>query len=79
MFSGITVPIKNRMLYLEKIDAEDRKDATPRLKRLRQIPPETGKFISLIASNCPKGNYIEIGTSAGYSTLWLSVVAKEKK
>lgn len=66
------------MEYLLEIDKRDRNDGTPRLQRLRQIPPETGKFIALLAANCPvDGEFIEIGTSAGYSTLWLSLTAKE--
>jgi caffeoyl-CoA O-methyltransferase len=78
MFSEISSQMKKRMNFLETLDTKDRNDGTERLKRLRQIPPETGKFISLLASNCPDGEYIEIGTSAGYSTMWLSLVAKDK-
>jgi len=65
------------MKYLENIDAKDRRDRTPPLQRLRQIPPETGKFIALLAASAPKGTYLEIGTSAGYSTLWLALACKE--
>jgi len=71
------VEIKERMLYLEGIDFKDRRDGTPRLKRLRQIPPETGKFVSLLAASAPPGVYIEIGTSAGYSALWLSLACMQ--
>jgi len=39
--------------------------------RLRQIPPETGLLIALLAASAPSGSLIEIGTSAGYSTLCL--------
>lgn len=39
------------MLYLESIDDRDREDGTPRMQRLRQIPPETGKFLALTARN----------------------------
>ena len=78
MFNEISEKMKLRMAFLEDIDKKDRIDGTERSKRLRQIPPETGKFISLIASNCPNGEIIEIGTSAGYSTMWLSLVAKER-
>jgi predicted O-methyltransferase YrrM len=78
MFHDITTEVLKRMDYLEGIDQKDRNDGTPRMQRLRQIPPETGKFIALIASNCPNGEFIEIGTSAGYSTMWLSLVAKER-
>ncbi len=78
MFHEISPEIFQRMSYLEGIDRKDRNDGTPRMRRLRQVPPETGKFISLIASNCPNGEFIETGTSAGYSTMWLSLAAKER-
>lgn len=78
MFHNIPKKILDRMKYLEAIDKMDRIDGTDRMKRLRQIPPETGKFIAILAAMCPVGNYIDVGTSAGYSTLWLSLVAKEK-
>ena len=47
------------------------------MKRLRQIPPETGRFLAIIAASSPDGLMVEIGTSAGYSTLWLSLAARE--
>ena len=78
MFQSITNEMKSRMNELETEDAKDRIDGTPRLARLRQIPPETGKFIALMASMAPSGQFIEIGTSAGYSTMWLSLAAKMK-
>jgi predicted O-methyltransferase YrrM len=64
------------MKYLEQIDAKDREDGTPRFQRLRQIPPETGKFLALLAANAPKGIYLEIGASAGYSTLWIALACE---
>lgn len=76
MFHTIRPSITDRMRYLEEADAKDRSDGTPRLQRLRQIPPETGRFIALLAANAPEGVYIEVGTSAGYSTLWLSLAAE---
>jgi hypothetical protein len=48
MLHNIPEPVKKRMKYLEKIDAEDRVDKTPRMEILRQIPPETGKPFSII-------------------------------
>ncbi len=78
MFFEITEKMKARMEHLENIDKKDRSNGTERMKRLRQIPPETGKFIALLASMCPDGNYLEIGTSAGYSTMWLSLAIKKK-
>ena len=73
MFHNISQAIQERMTYLEMIDAQDRQDGTPRLQRMRQIPPETGKFLALIAAGAPAGDILEIGASAGYSTLWLAL------
>jgi len=64
------------MAELERIDSHDRTDGTPRMKRLRQIPPEVGKFIAILAAAAPAGRWIEIGTSAGYSTLWLALACR---
>ena len=76
MFHDLPEAILNRMHYLEMRDAQDRDDGTPRLRRLRQIPPDTGKFLSILAASAPKGEFIEIGTSAGYSTLWIALACK---
>jgi predicted O-methyltransferase YrrM len=64
------------MKYLEHMDALDRNGRTPREKRLRQIPPEMGKFIAILAMGAPEGALIEIGTSAGYSALWLTLACR---
>jgi predicted O-methyltransferase YrrM len=79
MFHKIPKPILDRMKELEEIDTQDRQDGTPRIKRLRQVPPETGKVLAFLAYTVPtQGAWLEIGTSAGYSALWLSLAAKEK-
>jgi caffeoyl-CoA O-methyltransferase len=71
MFNPIPKAILDRMIYLEAIDARDRQDGTPKAQRLRQIPPETGRFLALLAASAPPGAVLEIGTSGGYSSLWL--------
>ncbi|MFW9999678.1 MAG: O-methyltransferase [Candidatus Hodarchaeota archaeon] len=76
MFHKISDSIKKRMEYLEDLDSKDRVDGTSRMERLRQIPPETGKFVSLLAASAPKGEFLEIGTSAGYSALWIALACK---
>lgn len=76
MFQNIPHPILNRMQALEEIDARDRVDGTPRMERLRQIRPSTGKFLAILAAGAPAGDFIEIGASAGYSTLWLALAAR---
>jgi caffeoyl-CoA O-methyltransferase len=76
MFHSIRKSVLDRMRYLEEVDSRDRQDGTPRLKRLRQIPPETGRFLALMAAGAPEGTFLEIGTSAGYSTLWLALACE---
>jgi caffeoyl-CoA O-methyltransferase len=77
MFHDIPQAILARMRELEQIDARDRADGTPHKKRLRQISPEVGRFIAVLGASAPSGRYIEIGTSAGYSTMWLSLACRE--
>jgi predicted O-methyltransferase YrrM len=77
MFTDIPPVILARMRNLEDLDHRDRQDGTPRLQRLRQVPPETGRFIALLAAMAPAGAYVELGTSAGYSTLWLALACRE--
>lgn len=76
MFHNISDVVKKRMRFLENIDSKDREDGTSRMQRMRQIPPETGKFISLLAASAPRGEFIEIGTSAGYSSLWIALACQ---
>ncbi len=72
MFNDLSVDVLAVMHELEVRDERDRDDGTPHLERLRQITPDTGRFIALWAAASPAGAMIEIGTSAGYSALWLA-------
>ena len=71
MFNDQSADVLEVMHDLEVRDEHDRVNGTPHLERLRQITPETGRFIALWAAAAPAGAMIEIGTSAGYSALWL--------
>jgi caffeoyl-CoA O-methyltransferase len=77
MFQKIRPAILERMRALEEIDRKDREDGTSRLHRLCQIPPETGKFLALLAAGTPDGLWLEIGTSAGYSAMWLALACEQ--
>jgi predicted O-methyltransferase YrrM len=78
VFSDISEPMLERMRELEAIDAVDREDGTPRLERLRQVPPETGRFLALLAASSPPGEWVEIGASAGYSAMWIALACRER-
>ena len=78
MFHNISELVIRRMNYLESLDSKDRVDGTPRMERLRQIPPETGKFLAILAASAPNGDFLEIGTSGGYSTMWIALACIER-
>jgi predicted O-methyltransferase YrrM len=68
----------DRMAQLEAMDAIDRENDTPMTERLRQVPPQTGKLLALLAACAPQGQFLEIGTSAGYSGLWISLACRQQ-
>ena len=77
MFHNIPDRVLKRMRYLERLDAEHRRQSAKfHFDRLRQVPPATGKFLALLAASAPEGTYLELGTSGGYSSLWLSLAAR---
>ena len=76
MFHNIPEPVLRRMKFLEEADAVDRADGTPIAKRLKQITPEVGRLLAILLASAPPGDCIEIGTSAGYSTLWLAFACR---
>ena len=78
MFHNIHPLVLKQMRELEAQNARDREDGTPRLQRLRQIPLESGKFLALLCASAPKGGVLEVGTSGGYSSLWLSLACRER-
>lgn len=78
MFHNIPLPVLKRMQALEAQDALDREDGTPRQQRLRQVPPVTGKFLALLCASAPPGEVLEVGTSGGYSSLWLWLACRER-
>ena len=77
MFHPIPERILNLMKQMERQDAAERLDGTPRSRRLRQVTPETGRYLALQAAMAPRGKWVEVGTSGGYSTLWLALAAME--
>ena len=76
VFSDLPAAMAQRMRELEELDARDRADGTPLARRLRQVPASTGRFLSLLCATAPAGAVVEIGTSAGYSTLWLALACR---
>jgi predicted O-methyltransferase YrrM len=64
------------MRRLGEQDARDRVDGSPRELGLRQIPREVGEFLHTLVLATDARRVVEIGTSGGYSTLWLALAAQ---
>ena len=75
MLQNVPEKILKRMQWLEELNQKEKTGeiSIEHFDRLRQIPPETGRFLFMMALCAPEGNFIEIGTSAGYSTLWITL------
>jgi predicted O-methyltransferase YrrM len=52
-------------------ERHDRREAN-RLRRYRNITHDTGEFLSLLVQALPARRVLEVGTSNGYSALWLA-------
>jgi predicted O-methyltransferase YrrM len=58
-------------------DAGERERDVARSVRLRQIMPDVGRLLhTLVLATRPR-SIIEIGTSGGYSTIWLATAARD--
>ena len=64
------------MAELHDRDLADRTDGTPQAARLRAISPEVGQFLVTLTLAVHATTIVEVGTSGGYSTLWLAVAAR---
>ncbi len=60
---------------LEDRDRHERALGLPPEQRGRSIPREVGQFLSLMAKAAKAREILEIGTSIGYSTIWLGLAA----
>lgn len=69
--------IRSVMTDLKTRDVADRSDGTPQAARLRAISPEVGQFLLTLAISIGAKTIVEVGTSGGYSTLWLAVAASK--
>ncbi|WP_349618149.1 O-methyltransferase [Azotobacter salinestris] len=61
---------------LERFGEENDHATTERSRRMLNITRDTGEFLSLLVRATAARSILEIGTSNGYSTLWLAQAAK---
>lgn len=72
----ISEPVRSVMAALEARDAEDRTDGTPQAGRLRAIRPEVGQLLLTLIVGIGAKTIVEVGTSSGYSGLYLAAGAR---
>ena len=75
----MTVPAPSRRELLEQLHAHGREhDAAlaDRLARLRNVEPETAEMMAVLVRALGARSLLELGTSNGYSTLWLADAAQ---
>lgn len=46
-------------------------------EKMLNITPDTGRFLSILVQSCNAKRILEIGTSNGYSTLWLAYAVSQ--
>lgn len=61
---------------LEERDRRERALGLPPEERGRSITREVGQFLHLMARAAKAREFLEIGTSVGYSTIWLGLAAR---
>ena len=62
---------------MERQDAGERERNVARAVRLRQITPDVGRLLHTLVLAARPRAIIEIGTSGGYSTIWLATAARD--
>jgi predicted O-methyltransferase YrrM len=62
---------------LEAKDAEERVQGLPSSLRMRNITPDVGLFLNILVKSTKATSVLEIGTSNGYSTIWLGLATHE--
>ena len=71
MFHDISATMRQMMRELEEQNDRDQ-------RAVRSISEDVGRCLSLLAMSAPHGAFIELGSSVGYSTLWLSLAARAR-
>jgi predicted O-methyltransferase YrrM len=71
MFHDIAPQMQRVMRALEEQLERDQRS-------LRSVDTDVARVLSLLALTAPPGGFLELGSSGGYSSLWLSLAARAK-
>lgn len=70
-------PIRELLAELERQGAENDAREGDRARKMLNLEPETAQLLSILARNSGARRVLEIGTSNGYSTIWLAAAVAE--
>ncbi|MSP38590.1 MAG: O-methyltransferase [Deltaproteobacteria bacterium] len=71
MFSNISPAMQQVMRAMEEQLARDQAS-------LRSVDTDMGRLLTLLAMSAPAGAFLELGSSGGYSSIWLSLAARAR-
>lgn len=72
----MTESIEELLFELEQFGQSNDRAIADRPRRMLNITRDTGEFLSVLVRAMNARRVLEIGTSNGYSTLWLALAAK---
>jgi predicted O-methyltransferase YrrM len=72
----VTDSLQELLLEVEQFGLSNDSAITERPRRMLNITRDTGEFLSVLVRAMNARRVLEIGTSNGYSTLWLAQAAK---
>jgi predicted O-methyltransferase YrrM len=72
----VTRSLDSLLAELEKFGQTNDRSATERGRRMLNITRDTGEFLAVLVRATVARRVLEIGTSNGYSTLWLASAAR---
>jgi predicted O-methyltransferase YrrM len=70
-------PLQELLNELEQFGQENDLTVSDRPRRMLNITPDTGAFLAVLVRAMGARRILEIGTSNGYSTLWLASAARD--
>lgn len=71
MFHDISPQMRQVMRALEEQLERDQRS-------LRSVDADVARILTMLALSAPPGGFLELGSSGGYSSLWLSLAARAK-
>jgi predicted O-methyltransferase YrrM len=70
-------PLENLLTEIEQFGRDNDRATAERPRKMLNITRDTGEFLALLVRAMLARRVLEIGTSNGYSTLWLASAARD--